>query len=601
MPANLRGVIAIAAGGYHNLVLKEDTTVVAWGDDFYGQSTVPSKLSGVVTVAAGTAHSLALKADGTVIAWGRNEQGQSTVPMGLNGVVAIAAGYNHSLALKGDGTIVAWGNNTYDQIRVPNLNGVIAIAAGWYHSLALTRAGTVAVWGDNGGGQREVPANLNGVIAIAAGNAHNLALKGDGTVVAWGANLAGASTVPANLGGVIAIAAGGFHNLALKEDGVRLFANGWRLHTHLVSVRGSIQIEMLGPFDSSTILFTLDGSDPSAAARLYEGPFVVKKSATLRAIAYNADFTQSVQSDPLEITILPTLSVTTAGGGSVAMDPPSGAYLSNGTAMVTATPAPGWTFLQWLGDVTGTNPVATVSMSRNRCVQAIFGTGLSNTVVGSGSVARSPATELYPYGTAVRITAVPQVGNYFALWGNAASGTNNPLTFTVTNANPTITAVFAALPANRHALTVLPDGFGSVSTSPRANRYGTGTNVVLTALPDAGQSFLGWSGDAGGSQNPLTVMVSSNKVITAQFTKRPALAPMLCGHTANGEEIQLLLTGEFGERYSIDATASLELPPATTAWTTLATVTNSFGTVQFNDPFATNGTQRFYRIRQPVQ
>ena len=148
---------------------------------------------------------------------------------------------------------------------------------------------------------------------------------------------------------------------------------------------------------------------------------------------------------------------------------------------------------------------------------------------------------------------------------------------------------------------MLPEGFGQVSASPRANRYSTGASVTLTALPDAGQSFHGWSGDAGGSQNPLTVMVSSNKVITAQFTKRPALAPMLCRHTANGEEIQLLLTGEFGERYSIEATASLELPPHTAAWTTLATVTNSFGAVQFNDPFATNGSQRFYRIRQPVQ
>ena len=167
-------------------------------------------------------------------------------------------------------------------------------------------------------------------------------------------------------------------------------------------------------------------------------------------------------SDPVEIVILPTLSAATAGGGSVAVDPPAGAWSSNGTAVVTATPAPGWTFLQWLGDATGTNPAATVSVSRNRCVQAVFGAGLGHTVVGSGSVARSPAVALYPYGTAVRLTAVPAAGNYFALWGNAASGTNNPLTFTVTNANATVTAVFAALPANQHAVAVVADGFGRV-------------------------------------------------------------------------------------------------------------------------------------------
>jgi hypothetical protein len=84
----------------------------------------------------------------------------------------------------------------------------------------------------------------------------------------------------------------------------------------------------------------------------------VRQSVTLRAIAYSADFKQAVQSDPVEIIILPTLSVMTAGGGSVAMVPPAGAYLSDGTALVTATPAAGWAFLQWLGDATGTNPGA---------------------------------------------------------------------------------------------------------------------------------------------------------------------------------------------------------------------------------------------------
>ena len=319
----------------------------------------------------------------------------------------------------------------------------------------------------------------------------------------------------------------------------------------------------------------------------------MRQSATLRAIAYNADFTQSVQSDPVEIVILPTLSATTAGGGSVAVDPPAGAYHSNGT--VTATSAPGWMFLQWLGDATGTNSAATVDMSRKRCVEAVFGTALSNTVAGSGTLFRRPQGTLYPYGTTVRLTPWPAAGNYFALWGNAASGTNQPLDFTVTSANPTVTAVFAALPANQHALTVLAEGFGQVSASPRANRYGTGANVSLTATPDAGQSFLGWSGDAGGTANPLTVTMNQSRVITANFTKRPRLEAVLCGGVANGEEFQLLLTGEFGAGYVIEATTSFAPPPAVSIWTPVATVTNSLGSVQFNDPFVTNRTQRFYR------
>jgi hypothetical protein len=494
------------------------------------------------------------------------------------------------------------------QSTVPaNLTGVVAIATSGYHSLALKQDGTVVAWGDDRYSQSVVPGGLNEVVAIAAGFGHSLALKRDGTVVTWGLNGAGQSNVPASLNGVVAISGGGYHSLALfgvpSPVGIpRVFLDGVFVTRSKVYAHVSAAVSLSSTFLNAILLYTLDGADPENSGTLYEGPFVLNRSAILRAVAYNADFTQAVQLDPLQIEILPklpTMSAATAGGGSVAVDPPAGAWSSNGTAVVTATPAPGWTFLQWLGDATGTNPVVSVSMDVNKCVQAVFGTALSNIVIGSGSAVRIPAAGLYPYGTAVRLTAVPQAGNYFALWGNAASGTNNPLTFTVTNANPTVTAVFALLPANQHALTVLADGFGQVSTSPAGNRFTADTSVTLTAAPDAGQQFLGWSGDAGGTQNPLTVVMNASKVITAQFTRRPQLVPLLCGGAANGGEIQLLLTGEFGQRYSIEATTNFAVPPATTPWTPLAAVTNSFGAVQFNDPVGTNQTQRFYRATSP--
>ena len=44
--------------------------MVAWGDNYYGQSSVPAGLSNVAAVAAGGRGSLALKKDGTVVYWG---------------------------------------------------------------------------------------------------------------------------------------------------------------------------------------------------------------------------------------------------------------------------------------------------------------------------------------------------------------------------------------------------------------------------------------------------------------------------------------------------------------------------------------------------
>src|SRR6266446_3071821 len=87
---------AIAAGGSHSLALKSDGSVVAWGSNGAGESTVPANLTGVIAIAAGGYHSLALNPEGTVVAWGWNASGQSTVPANLTGIIAIAAGYRHS-------------------------------------------------------------------------------------------------------------------------------------------------------------------------------------------------------------------------------------------------------------------------------------------------------------------------------------------------------------------------------------------------------------------------------------------------------------------------------------------------------------------------
>ena len=219
VPAGLSGVVAIAAAGYHTVALKQDGTVVAWRYNYYGQTTVPAGLSGVVAIAAGWGHTVALKQDGTAVAWGGNEYGATTVPAGLSGVVAIAPGYRHTVALKQGGTVVAWGDNGYGQTTVPaGLSGVVAIAAGAEHTVALKQDGTVVAWGENSVGQTTVPAGLSGVVAIAVGGSYTVALQQDGTVVAWGYNTSGQTTVPAGLSGVVAIAAGGDHTVALKLD-----------------------------------------------------------------------------------------------------------------------------------------------------------------------------------------------------------------------------------------------------------------------------------------------------------------------------------------------------------------------------------------------
>jgi len=227
VPAGLSNVVAVATGEWHSLALGANGTVAAWGYNAYGETTVPAGLSNVVTVAGGEFHNLALRMDGTVVAWGSYYNGSSwlpmTVPAGLSNVVAVAGGAYHSMALRADGTVVAWGScyNGTDIVpmTVPaGLSNVVAMAASSY-TLALRADGTVVAWGYNSSGQTNVPAGLNNVVAIAAGNSHSVALRADGTVVAWGDNSSGQASVPAGLSNVVAVTAGTYHSMALQSDG----------------------------------------------------------------------------------------------------------------------------------------------------------------------------------------------------------------------------------------------------------------------------------------------------------------------------------------------------------------------------------------------
>ena len=122
------------------MALKSDGTVVAWGESSSGQTNVPAGLRDIIAIAAGGYHTVALKRDGTVVAWGYNNEGQTDIPAGLSGVRAIAAGELHTVALKRSGTVVAWGWNRFGQASIPTgLRDIMAIAVGPVsaHTLAL--------------------------------------------------------------------------------------------------------------------------------------------------------------------------------------------------------------------------------------------------------------------------------------------------------------------------------------------------------------------------------------------------------------------------------------------------------------------------------
>ena len=223
VPADLTNVVAVS-GGFFNVALRAGGTISAWqiGGE-YTTVYAPPALSNAVAISARYDHGLALTAEGTVVAWGDNYDGASTVPPDLTDVVAIAAGGYHSLALRADGRLVAWGDNEDGQTNVPaGLSNVVGIAAGNWHNLALRPDGTVMAFGYDAYSQSEVPPGLSNVVAVACGGFLSMALKADGTVTAWGVFNDGFDTpvvVPPGLKDVIAIAGGEAFCLAIIGDG----------------------------------------------------------------------------------------------------------------------------------------------------------------------------------------------------------------------------------------------------------------------------------------------------------------------------------------------------------------------------------------------
>ncbi|MGD8912541.1 MAG: cellulase family glycosylhydrolase, partial [Candidatus Thiodiazotropha sp.] len=77
-------------------------------------------------------------------------------------------------------------------------------------------------------------------------------------------------------------------------------------------------------------------------------------------------------------------------------------------------------------------------------------------------------------------------------------------------------------PNQTYTLTATSNGSGSVGLDPSGGSYQGGTVVQITAQPDTGWDFLGWSGDLDGDDNPASITMNSNITVTANFIEEGA-------------------------------------------------------------------------------
>jgi len=181
----------VAKGSNFSVVVRNDGTLWAWGDNTYGQLGDGTNTFRYTPVQIGTAsnwkavwagdfHTAAIKTDGTLWVWGRNNYGQLGVgtnddyntPIQINlakNWSTVTCGFGSTFAIKTDGTLWVFGRNNFGQlgdgttidkntpVLISSTIGWKKIASNssnadtWFFTTAIKSDGSLWFWGYNTG------------------------------------------------------------------------------------------------------------------------------------------------------------------------------------------------------------------------------------------------------------------------------------------------------------------------------------------------------------------------------------------------------------------------------------------------------------------
>ncbi|MDG0964934.1 MAG: InlB B-repeat-containing protein, partial [Opitutales bacterium] len=209
------------------------------------------------------------------------------------------------------------------------------------------------------------------------------------------------------------------------------------------------------------------------------------------------------------------LFLTSSEGGTALG---SGAFTYGINAIVTATPALGFSFEKWkgLGISSPNSATTTVEMTADRSVSALFSINSYNLTINHTTGGSVEGSGSHSFGSSPTILATPMQGYSFSSW--SGNGVTNPASQTTSvqmNQDRNISALFTI---NSYDLTIQSSAGGSASGS---GSFAFGTSPSIYAIPMQGYSFSSWSGE--GVNNPISqntsVIMNQDRNISASFTK----------------------------------------------------------------------------------
>ena len=213
-----------------------------------------------------------------------------------------------------------------------------------------------------------------------------------------------------------------------------------------------------------------------------------------------------------------TISPSPSLGGSVIGGGTAGDWT---TATVTATAASGYNFSNWTqgGTVVSTSAKYQFTVKGNTALVANF-TPITYTITTSSSPTTGGSTGgagTFGYHSSVAVTATPNTGYTFVNWteGGTAVSTTASYPF-IASANRALVAHFT--PNTYTVTTSSSPTTGGTTTGGGAYTYGS--NVTVTATPNAGYTFANWRQGLSvvSTAAIYSFTASANRTLEANFT-----------------------------------------------------------------------------------
>ena len=305
--------------------------------------------------------------------------------------------------------------------------------------------------------------------------------------------------------------------------------------------------------------------------------------------SFQANYSQNTYT--VSVSNSPSSGGTATGGGN---------YNHGAQATITASPAAGYSFVNWTegGSVISTNASYTFTVNSNRNFQANYSQNTYTVSVSNNPSSGGTATGggNYTHGSQATITASPSTGYAFVNWteGGSVVSTNASYTFTV-NSNRSFQANYSQ---NTYTVSV-SNSPSSGGTATGGGTFAHGAQATITASPAAGYAFVNWTegGSIISTNATYTFTVNSNRNFQANFSQNTYTVNVSNSPTSGG-------TATGGGNYTHGSQATISASPSAgysfVNWTEggsfVSTNPSYTFTVNSNRSFQANYSLNSYRV-----